>query len=372
MHTRFKLSCFLPLLVVCGLSVVCSKNQADSAEPLLPPVLLQMARDPAIHTELGLSTDQRTALLEATDAVDPVLWPSRILPADQQLKITDQLTSQLWRQTIQILDAEQRERMLQLQRQAMGTRMLLRPEVADELKLGLDEREKIRNIALETDQAAQKLQKKLLEGGQATEINQQLAEIKDKERKGIVGLLSNAQKQQIGKLAGAPFDFSKVTRTHPRAPELIAQPDQWLHGSPLKMSDLRGKVVVLHFYAFQCINCRRNLPHYNGWHEDFSSDDVVIIGIQTPETSAEMDPKKVAAAIDAENISYPVLFDKDSKNWKAWGNTMWPTVYLIDRDGFIRTWWQGELNWQGAKGEEQYRGLIRQLVSEKPASYFSN
>jgi len=72
----------------------------------------------------------------------------------------------------------------------------------------------------------------------------------------------------------------------------------------------------------------------------------------------------ITAAIKKEGIQYPVLFDQQSENWKAWGNTMWPTVYLIDRDGFIRTWWQGELNWQGAQGEKQYRKLISQLVQE--------
>jgi len=56
------------------------------------------------------------------------------------------------------------------------------------------------------------------------------------------------------------------------------------------------------------------------------------------------------------------LFDGEAKNWQAWGNTMWPTVYIIDRDGFIRTWWQGELNWQGAEGEQQIRETIRKLT----------
>ena len=121
---------------------------------------------------------------------------------------------------------------------------------------------------------------------------------------------------------------------------------------------------MLHFYAFQCINCRRNLPHYNGWYDDFSSDDVVVIGIQTPETPAERDREKVRQALSKEGIEYNVLFDPDSSNWKAWGNTMWPTVYLIDKDGFIRTWWQGELNWEGATGEAQYRQIIRQMVQE--------
>ena len=240
--------------------------------------------------------------------------------------------------------------------------------MADALKLSRDVRQQIRDLALETDAEVAAAQKKLTSGGDAKEINAELQKVRQREQKGIVALLSLKQQQLVGTMVGTPFDFSKVKRAHPRAPEFVGAPGQWLQGKPLKMSELRGKVVVVHFYAFQCINCRRNLPHYNGWFEDFSSDDVVVIGIQTPETSAERDPSKIASAIASEKISYPVLFDPESQNWKAWGNTMWPTVYLVDRDGFIRTWWQGELNWQGGTGEQQYREFIRQLVAEVPAS----
>jgi hypothetical protein len=90
----------------------------------------------------------------------------------------------------------------------------------------------------------------------------------------------------------------------------------------------------------------------------------MIIGIQTPETSAERVPEKVRQAMEASNIEYPVLLDQQSKNWQRWGNTMWPTVYLIDKAGFIRTWWQGELNWQGADGEAQFRQTIERLLAE--------
>jgi peroxiredoxin len=341
-----------------------SQRARAADEPLVPPVLLQMVRDPAIHHELNLSASQIDQVMEATDAIDPILWPSRILPVEQRAKITDELSARLWAQLVTILDAEQRDRMTQLQRQATGTRMLLRPEVADLLKLTPTVREKIRSLALETDAAASGLQQRLQEGGKMEEIAAETEKLKDRERKGIVALLTPQQQQQIGQLVGQPFNFAQVQRTNPRAPELVGSAQQWVQGTPQSMRQLRGKVVVIHFYAFQCINCRRNLPHYNGWYDDFSSDDVVVIGIQTPETAAERDAEKVTAALESEGISYPVLFDPESENWKAWGNTMWPTVYLVDREGFIRTWWQGELNWQGATGEQQYRQYIRQLVAE--------
>ncbi|MFO1064504.1 MAG: redoxin domain-containing protein [Pirellulales bacterium] len=130
------------------------------------------------------------------------------------------------------------------------------------------------------------------------------------------------------------------------------------------MSELRGKVVIVHFYAFECVNCKRNLPIYAQWADRYKERDVAIIGIQTPETSAEADPKAVRSAATADRIQYPVLIDLERKNWKAWANTMWPTVYVIDRQGYIRFWWQGELRWQGASGDKTVQETIEALLKE--------
>ena len=126
----------------------------------------------------------------------------------------------------------------------------------------------------------------------------------------------------------------------------------------------RPDVVVVFFYAFECINCQRNFPHYKAWQEDLADRGVVIVGIQTPETSAERDAGRVAAAHQSDGFDFPVLFDEQSDNWKAWGNMMWPTTYLIDKKGFIRRWWQGEMNWRGTPGEAQMRQTIKDLLAE--------
>ena len=177
-------------------------------------------------------------------------------------------------------------------------------------------------------------------------------------------MLNSQQKSKIGKLTGEAFDFSQVRRTYPLAPELTGDGVSWIQGGPLKLSQLKGKVVALHFYAFQCINCQRNFPHYQAWHESYADNGLVIIGIQTPETASERELARVAAAAKSDGMEYPVLMDAQSSNWKAWGNTMWPTVYLIDKRGFIRRWWQGELNWQGTPGEQQMRESIERLLAE--------
>jgi thiol-disulfide isomerase/thioredoxin len=141
--------------------------------------------------------------------------------------------------------------------------------------------------------------------------------------------------------------------------------EAWINSSPLLLQSQRGKVVVVHFWAFGCINCIRNLPHYQAWYEKFSTKDLTIIGIHTPETAAERDLEKLRANILERGIKYPVAFDLQGENWKTWANNLWPSVYLIDRQGQVRSWWYGELNWQGATGESQMRERIAALIGER-------
>ncbi len=163
---------------------------------------------------------------------------------------------------------------------------------------------------------------------------------------------------------GRRFDLSSVTHVGCVAPE-IRDVEAWINSPPLTLAALRGKVVVVHFWAFGCINCVHNLPHYQGWYEKFSKSDVTIIGIHTPETPTERDLDNLRANVKQRDIQYPVAFDLKAENWKAWGNNVWPAVYLIDRRGQVRAWWYGELNWQGAKGEESMRQRIEALLAEK-------
>ncbi len=91
---------------------------------------------------------------------------------------------------------------------------------------------------------------------------------------------------------------------------------------------------------------------------------MVMIGIHTPEAEHERDVAAVREKTDEAEFDFPVLIDNQKKNWQAWGNTMWPTVYLIDKQGYVRTWWMGELNWQGTQGEKIMRGRIETLLAE--------
>ncbi len=358
----FDLGCRATVLVV----VAFAGSRSGGAEiPHSPPVLLQMIRDEAIHDELRLSQTQRNELIESIVEVDGPWFRARNLDAESRDQQIDQLTHQLETRLKSILHAKQFDRLKQLQRQALGTRMFLRDELAKLLELSDRQKQVLVAAFAKTDSESASIQTQLREQQLTDEAaDRKIEQLKTDEKQVVVSQLSEQQKAKLLSLTGRPFDFSKIRRTYPHAPELTTAGVQWIQGGPLRLADLRGKVVVVHFYAFQCINCIRNLPHYNGWHQDYADRDLVVIGIQTPELAAERQLDRVAAAVETSGIQYPVMLDASASNWKEWSNTMWPTVYLIDKQGFLRRWWQGELNWKGATGEQQFRDTIEQLLEE--------
>jgi peroxiredoxin len=140
--------------------------------------------------------------------------------------------------------------------------------------------------------------------------------------------------------------------------------EEWLNSEPLSMESLRGKVVVVHFFAFGCSNCINNYPWYREWHEAFHGQDVVLIGIHTPETETETDSDLLRASLEKHELKFPVAVDKEKKMWQAWYNGIWPSVYLIDKQGRVRYWWYGELNWENAGNQHVARRQIEELLAE--------
>lgn len=335
------------------------------------PVLLKMIRDSAVQSELELSETQSKQVQALLRDADGIWFRSRITPTKNRRQAIATVTGNLQSKLGSVLSKAQMERLDQLQNQALGTRMFLRPECAAALNVTENQRSQMIALYQKSDTAVADAQKKLRAGEwDQKEAAKTIAQAKLDEREAIGDLLTDTQKQRFAAVTGKTFDFSKVVRSLPLAPEIKTEGSQWLQSLPetsrkqLNLAQLEGKVVALHFYAFQCINCRRNLPHYNAWHEDYADKGLVVIGIQRPETSAERSPEKVLKAARSEQIKYPVLMDSQSSNWDAWGNTMWPTVYLIDKQGYLRRWWQGEMNWQGTEGEKDMRKTIEQLLAE--------
>jgi peroxiredoxin len=134
------------------------------------------------------------------------------------------------------------------------------------------------------------------------------------------------------------------------------------------MAALRGRVVVIHFFAFGCSNCINNYPWYREWHDAFQGQDVTIIGIHTPETQTETDNGLLRKSLATHELKFPVAVDKQKRMWTAWYNGIWPSVYIVDRESRVRFWWYGELDWQGAGGQKIARQRIEQLLAEgKPS-----
>jgi peroxiredoxin len=147
------------------------------------------------------------------------------------------------------------------------------------------------------------------------------------------------------------------------APELTG--DAWLNlpkGSTLSLASRKGKVTIVHFWTFACINCKRNLAAYDRWWKRFAANGVVVIGIHTPETDPERDPANVAKKVKELGITYPVLLDSEHQNWNRWQQSIWPAIYLIDKQGRVRYLWEGELEYQNAGGEAKMTRLIVELL----------
>jgi hypothetical protein len=108
-----------------------------------------------------------------------------------------------------------------------------------------------------------------------------------------------------------------------------------------------------------------NYPWYRGWHEKYATKGVTVIGVHTPETPGEADVDRVRRKAKDNGLAYPIAIDNDARTWKAWDNRFWPSTYLVDKKGRVRYRWDGELNWQGTRGEEVLRRKIEELLAEK-------
>lgn len=155
-----------------------------------------------------------------------------------------------------------------------------------------------------------------------------------------------------------PFTFNLP------APALAGEPRDWLNTGGKKLNFLKGRVYVVEFWTFGCINCQRNLPAYARWQKKFAGKNVTVIGIHTPETDAEKKRENVIEQVKKLGITYPVLLDQQMTNWKRWEQGVWPTVYVVDKRGQARFRWLGELDWQHAGGEEKMAACIEQLLRE--------
>jgi thiol-disulfide isomerase/thioredoxin len=102
------------------------------------------------------------------------------------------------------------------------------------------------------------------------------------------------------------------------------------------MKDLKGKVVLIDFWTYSCINCIRTLPHVKKWHDKYANQGLVVIGVHAPEFEFEKIPKNVVKAIKDYGITYPVALDNGFRLWRSYKNRYWPSLYLVDAEGRVR------------------------------------
>src|ERR1700728_2206657 len=132
----------------------------------------------------------------------------------------------------------------------------------------------------------------------------------------------------------------------------------WLNSPPLSKADLRGKVVLVDFWTYTCVNWRRTLPYVRAWADKYRNQGLVVIGVHTPEFDFEKDLDNVRQATKEMGIAYPVAVDSGQRIWTAFSNEYWPALYFVDAQGRIRHHQFGEGNYD--KSER----VIQQLLAE--------
>jgi thiol-disulfide isomerase/thioredoxin len=143
---------------------------------------------------------------------------------------------------------------------------------------------------------------------------------------------------------------------------------EWLNSEPLGTAELRGRVVLVNFWTWTCINWLRQEPYVRAWSEAYRQDGLIVIGVHTPEFSFEHDIDGVCRATEERAIDYPVAVDNDYEVWTAFDNHYWPALYFADRDGVIRDHHFGEGRYEKLERViQKLLGVDRELVSVEGA-----
>jgi len=171
---------------------------------------------------------------------------------------------------------------------------------------------------------------------------------------------NNVKKDDMGK----PM-FDLIDPKGVKAPEIIPG-GVWFNSKPLTLAELKGKVVIIDFWTYSCINCQRTFPYLRDWNEKYKDKGLVIIGVHAPEFEFEKTEKNVAQAIKDFKLTYPVVQDNDFATWRAYNNRYWPAKYFIDKEGHIRYSHFGE----GAYNESEK--VIQDLLTETGATDVSS
>jgi thiol-disulfide isomerase/thioredoxin len=174
---------------------------------------------------------------------------------------------------------------------------------------------------------------------------------------GSVGVALTVGPERAARIVrGDPADVAAPEDSEP-APEL-AGITEWLNSEPLTMASLRGRVVVVDFWTYSCINCRRTFPFLRALHETYASRGLTVIGVHSPEFDFEENPENVERAVRDLGVTWPVALDPDKATWDAFRNNYWPADYVVDTNGLLRARHIGEGD------EAEIEDVVRSLLPD--------
>jgi cytochrome c biogenesis protein CcdA/thiol-disulfide isomerase/thioredoxin len=153
-----------------------------------------------------------------------------------------------------------------------------------------------------------------------------------------------------------------------QAPEFSDDLTEWINTEPIALDDLKGKVVLLDFWTYSCINCIRTQPYLRGWYDTYKDSGFEIIGMHAPEFAFEKLPSNVEKAVKDAKLTYPVALDNNFSTWNAYGNQYWPGTYLIDKSGKVRRIHAGEGEYK--QTEQAIRLLLQENGGSVPEKMF--
>jgi thiol-disulfide isomerase/thioredoxin len=180
----------------------------------------------------------------------------------------------------------------------------------------------------------------------------------------IVGALSYAT--GLTKVIRRSFGSSTEYKTSESATAPELAPGEWINSEPLKLNELRGRVVLIEFWTFGCINCRNTLPFVQSWADRYREKGLTVIGVHSPEFDDERNVEHLRGEVTSLGIRYAVVTDNDYQTWNAYHVEAWPTTFLLDKQGRIRWMHVGE----GAYREAEQ--LIQKLLAENDTQPVNN
>jgi thiol-disulfide isomerase/thioredoxin len=176
---------------------------------------------------------------------------------------------------------------------------------------------------------------------------------------GIVIVSASIYSTGFTKVLLSPFGSSAEYKSSESATAPDLATGEWINSEPLKLKDLRGRVVLIEFWTFGCYNCSNTLPFVKRWDDRYREKGLTVIGVHSPEFADESKVENLRREVASLGIRYPVVTDNDYQTWNTYKVEAWPTIFLLDKQGRIRWMRVGEGNY------EETERLIQKLLAEK-------